>query len=349
MRTLLAFLLLITLPLVAFAQGDRYELGLRVRMLEEAFETKRTDADAKKRACDPANKAVMSFFSLNFTQASKNLDTARYALLSDKTPSDAVLYAETLTLRAVPRWVDVKETEFLFTISQFYKHEGKAPEGITARMKIGAGGWKETKLAELPLTISYPAKEIGDSLGELPVLVEIRQKETVLATRKTSISRTKDLATRLKKIKDTTMELNGLEAASARGIIKILDELANKGSPETEYPANRLLEELEAIYKEDKKYYTHEKAGQFWLTIPLVKSPPPVRVFIPKKLDKDKPVPVVVALHGAGGSENMFFDAYGAGITQKLCEERGWVMVATRAAGAFGVGAPRQSTRFSIA
>lgn len=328
-------------PLLVFAQGDRYELGLRVRMLEETFETKRADEAAKKRACDPANKAVQSFFSLNFQQASKNLDTARYALLSDKAPSDAVLYAETLTFRAVPRWVDSKETEFLFTISQFYKHEGKAPEGITSRIKIGAGGWKETNLATLPLTLSYPAKEIGvgEILGELPVLVEIRQKETVLTTRKTSISRTKDLSTRLKKIKDSTIELPGLEAASSKGIIKLLDELANKGSPETEYPANRLLEELEAIHKSSDKYYTPEKAGQFWLMIPLAKSSPPVRVFIPKKLDKDKPVPVVVALHGAGGSENMFFDAYGAGITQKLCEDRGWIMIATRAAGAFGIGA----------
>ena len=31
-----------------------------------------------------------------------------------------------------------------------------------------------------------------------------------------------------------------------------------------------------------------------------------------------------------GGSENMFFDAYGAGLAARLCEERGWILAAPR-------------------
>ena len=40
-----------------------------------------------------------------------------------------------------------------------------------------------------------------------------------------------------------------------------------------------------------------------------------------------KPVPVLIVLHGAGGDENMFIDAYGAGITPKLAAERGVLLV----------------------
>jgi pimeloyl-ACP methyl ester carboxylesterase len=40
--------------------------------------------------------------------------------------------------------------------------------------------------------------------------------------------------------------------------------------------------------------------------------------------------PLVVAVHGAGGSENMFFDAYGAGKIARLCESRGWLLAAPR-------------------
>ena len=66
----------------------------------------------------------------------------------------------------------------------------------------------------------------------------------------------------------------------------------------------------------------------------------PLRVFVPKGLDASKPVPVVFALHGAGGSENLFFEGYGAGRIVKECEQRGWVLVATRSGLGFGTAPP---------
>lgn len=43
------------------------------------------------------------------------------------------------------------------------------------------------------------------------------------------------------------------------------------------------------------------------------------------------PAPVlVIAVHGAGGSENLFFEGYGAGLAPHLAEQRGWVFVAPR-------------------
>lgn len=51
---------------------------------------------------------------------------------------------------------------------------------------------------------------------------------------------------------------------------------------------------------------------------------------MPAKRVAESPPPLVVALHGAGGSENMFFDGYGAGKIVKLCEQRGWMLVAPR-------------------
>jgi predicted peptidase len=46
-----------------------------------------------------------------------------------------------------------------------------------------------------------------------------------------------------------------------------------------------------------------------------------------------QPLPLVIALHGAGGSENMFFETYGAGAIAKLCEQRGWLLVSPRGTG----------------
>lgn len=41
----------------------------------------------------------------------------------------------------------------------------------------------------------------------------------------------------------------------------------------------------------------------------------------------EHPLPVVVALHGAGGNEHMFLEAYGAGRIRDLADERGFVVV----------------------
>src|SRR5262249_14666700 len=46
-----------------------------------------------------------------------------------------------------------------------------------------------------------------------------------------------------------------------------------------------------------------------------------------------KPLPLVIALHGAGSSENLFFDGYGRGGIVRLCAERGWLLLAPRTEG----------------
>jgi predicted esterase len=50
----------------------------------------------------------------------------------------------------------------------------------------------------------------------------------------------------------------------------------------------------------------------------------PVRVVVPPSR---RPLGVLVALHGAGGDENMFVDAYGAGVTPRLAAEANLVLV----------------------
>jgi len=90
---------------------------------------------------------------------------------------------------------------------------------------------------------------------------------------------------------------------------------------------------------EDKPFFNADRAGQFWLTVPTGKARTACRLFVPEGLSAKKSVPLVIALHGAGGSENLFFEGYGAGHIVKLCEKRGWLLVAPRLGLSF-VGGP---------
>jgi predicted peptidase len=90
-----------------------------------------------------------------------------------------------------------------------------------------------------------------------------------------------------------------------------------------------------------KPFYTAAKVGQFWLSVPVdAKQIVPVRVYVPRGLDEKKPVPIVVALHGAGGSENLFFEGYGAGRIVTECRKRGWLLVAPLSGPAFSAAPP---------
>ncbi|HKS42948.1 MAG TPA: prolyl oligopeptidase family serine peptidase [Blastocatellia bacterium] len=52
----------------------------------------------------------------------------------------------------------------------------------------------------------------------------------------------------------------------------------------------------------------------------------PFRVFVPSSYDGTKPYPLVIALHGMGGDENSYFDAYGKGAFTSEAEKHGYIV-----------------------
>ncbi len=56
----------------------------------------------------------------------------------------------------------------------------------------------------------------------------------------------------------------------------------------------------------------------------------PMRIVAPPSANVRKPVGVLLVLHGAGGDENMFVDAYGGGIVTKLAAEQRLILVSPK-------------------
>lgn len=57
----------------------------------------------------------------------------------------------------------------------------------------------------------------------------------------------------------------------------------------------------------------------------------PMRIVAPPSANVRKPVGVLLVLHGAGGDENMFVDAYGSGIATTLAAEQRLILVSPKA------------------
>jgi predicted esterase len=89
-----------------------------------------------------------------------------------------------------------------------------------------------------------------------------------------------------------------------------------------------LVQELQA---EEQKLIRHEdpyrrRTGDFWRVAAGSGQTTALRVYAPKAAADDTPRPLVVVLHGMGGDENMFLDAYGQGLIKKLADQHGFIV-----------------------
>lgn len=332
-------LLFVVVASPAFAQFDRYELGRRMHDFEVAWEEKASDQEAKKRAAPLVKQAVQSLLRLNVSDAAQSIDMARHALSSAEPVPAAVRWADALQMVPESRAVDATTEELTVTVKPFYKVDLKAPKGAIARAKLGAGKPVETSLDRLPTTIKVPVKSVpGTPSADFPLIVDIVADGQTLGRKETKVARIEKFAERLAAVKKASEDLPSspktIEQASFLLLVKLLEEAAAKKSLETDYPMSRLMFGAERLAKVREPYYIASRPGEFWLNIPTGKKPTVVRIRIPPKLEEKKsPVPIVFALHGRAGSENLFFDGYGIGMVPRLAAERGWIVVSPRAEG----------------
>ncbi len=330
------------LPLHAQRDEVRYELGRRLRLFESEWDAV-TEAAARKRTIPHLKQATTDFFggflSGKQEEAGRGLDRARLALQHETLPAER-LWAESLVARPSHRLVD--RTAIELTLARFYPAKEKLPEGAMLRVQIvGEGKAVDQPIGELPVKLTLPLKDVKE--GDHVLRTDIVVKDRVLARSEQTLSVVDGLKERLEKAGKAVQALDetpSTDHCTAGSLLTSLERLAEGKTLETDYPASRLLGELEELLRvrtTRKPYHGKDRAGQFWLTLAVKDRRVPVRVQVPAAAKEGKPLPLVIALHGAGGSENMFFDGYGNGVITKLCAQRGWLLVATRNGLADGV------------
>ena len=92
--------------------------------------------------------------------------------------------------------------------------------------------------------------------------------------------------------------------------------------------------EIGALRRGDDPYAHH--TGDLWRVVKLEKGELALRLYAPIQAAKEAPLPVVIALHGARGDENMFLDGYGLGKIRALADQRGFLLVCPRTGGDLG-------------
>ncbi len=334
----LALLILLTLPVSLIAQAERHELGRKLRLFETTWESNKNRID-----CAPAakkmNAAVMSFFSLKFREAARAMDEGTMKLMG---PSASRALPDLLSLWIQPeqRWLDTTTKTLKITVDRFYPMpDSKLREVDFCYYWISSQGQAiklptNTGKSAIPGTMTI---DVPTQAGDYMLQIVWKTGDTTLTENYCTISLSDNQNTRWKKVKENiatwATPLETVDTISVNNLSRLLDRLQKAETLETDYPADRLLKECEAVCSavaNKTSYYSQQRSGQFWIGVKTASKGNVIMRIQPAKVEPGKKVPLVLALHGAGGSENLFFDGYGNGKVARLAAERGWFVVAPR-------------------
>ena len=342
----------------------RFELGLRLRALETELESVRGQTEAIERAMPFVDESVRAFFALSFAGAAERLDAARSAL---QTAVEIERSHARLAFVPAKRLVDAEHVRMLAIEHGWVYAPGRDEEdrfgmpGLRYRIEhrlvdpagaLVAGPVVRTFTDLRPASLELPLPEIADDEDLVlestttPVDGDGEAAEFAPAiTRRSAVSLVRDLASRCEALEGVEQRARASGSSTAAATVahyaRMLRTLAKGRALETDVPAAALLSEAEAIARHLDEgagpYFAGVRTGERWwihLAVPRdddgAEQIVPIRLWTPPFREAGERAPLVVALHGAGGSENMFFDGYGDGLACRLAAERGWAFVAPR-------------------
>lgn len=354
----------------AFAQAGRHELGLRLRAFERhlavANDAQRVDAALAEfeSAVQAFFRLDLPAVAERVDAAERALLGGGFTAPQRRARSLQL----TLARRLVGRGEATVGFELsqLYEVGEAGADAGReagagrdagADAGRDAGTDAGADTGTDTGAGRLTLVVSLPALEPQRfTIGELPFEAELALRDLAagdhevvwsivgsggetLVERRQGLSVAEDLEPRFRAVDEAAEAAEErspatIESATLPALRSLL-RFMRRGTPhETVLAGDELLREAERLVdamsaEPPQQLYRQERSGSFHLRVPVGRRIAAARLFVPTVPEGERR-PLVVALHGAGGSENLFFDGYGDGACVALAAERGWFAVAPR-------------------
>jgi len=322
----------------------RHELGRRLAAMERSFGS--ADEAQRARALPFVERAVGAFFRGGFEEVAREVDAARQLLSASEAHDDASgrrAFGDALVLLPQRRLVALGTERLACDVALLYG-DGVSPQGASfdvrgARRVDGAIAPLDEGRAiavepALPWRADVAIAALG--AGDHVVALSAWHGSVPLAHVDVGVSVVADLDARLARLDAAVGTRSKLErsaaAFTAHHLHGLLADLASGDVPEVDLPAHALLTQAEtlAFGEPAARAALLAAPGDRYLALPLERGTAVGRVFVPEGIAPGTDVPIVFALHGAGGSENMFFASYGAGLALELARERGWILFAPR-------------------
>lgn len=289
------------------------------------------------------DRASLAFFSGSFAEVIRQLGDLRLRL-SGPTPAPGDVIAGSLKARVEPPvWVlgsDAKPAARITNMFEPAVPTAAMPFVLRIRDSKGEVRLERTfTVSAGPMTRVDQSIEVESSKGDwepgVYALTAGPRDGTELQIGRWTIAPKSLASTRIEK--DTRLEAiekelpQGLESALAncRGRNGLLSDRPSEDTL-AEYLADlpalaaAVDREINALKEGNNPY--RRQSGDHWRMLRLAGTNVPCRVFAPAAAVGDSARPLVIALHGAGGDENMFMDAYGRGLIKTLAEKHGFLV-----------------------
>jgi hypothetical protein len=286
--------------------ATRYDMGERLKLLDGAWLAS-SDKARRAAAVPHISQAFASYSSGSVSDACRALDQATAEMQGrELAPEDA------LTLRFDPPFAEPKTNCYL-RVKWAYIPRGTRP------VRVSVGSQSVLATPGRPLTLEVHPERLNPELLVTPEAGYLVPVRVGGAVRGAYISLIKRPRTRIEKLLTA-------KSPEAREMATALSQFLSQGKPlETDVPIIQQLFTAELLEEGRLKL---DRAEQLWS---IKEGDTFLRVAFPKSaLGSPEPVTIVVGLHGKGGSENMFFDAYGRGLAVQEALRRGWIFVSPR-------------------
>jgi predicted esterase len=280
--------------------------------------------------------AVQEFFRLDLAGAAKSLDNAWLAMLPS--PSASKRNSAAVSLSIASALVEASQPKIAMTLQAIYPQpDPNWPDSATVEIELSPAHLKDSAkrqsktwpVESLPIQIEWELE--GMEPGDYQLSGTIQQDGMRNSIIGTQISVIKDKRARLQAISNWVEENKRATKTSSLCTARMFGKqllLADRGKNfECDLPLSSWFREFESIASSTPTFRPTGPNGR-WQVLTDGRVEQVVRIQMPiKQTEKHT---LVFAFHGAGGSENMFFETYGAGRLIELAKARDWVVVCPR-------------------
>lgn len=352
--TTFALAALLVTPSFASAQAPTGLLSLSVR--HNTLKNTARPEPAIKAQVDSLDVLIAAATRLGRTAEVRRLYAQAGTLLSRREWTPESEYAASLVLRTDRQVVDPSRgwsvrVEQIFapsiallrpltaqaTVRQ--RRPGSVGNALTVVRDLGEFTGMPRDLRDTPFVIDAAFDGLED--GNYVVVVEVRDSARVLGTSSLQVVVRNGLDAAVARLQDAAAKVAEPVRSDLLFPIDRLRQVNNSRIALNTFNASRALSAAESLLVaveagddpwlrtgDFKRHYLLEAAGEIM----------PYRMYVPSGYTGDKPLPLIIALHGLGATEDSFFEAYGRELP-RLAEQHGYIIAAPlgyRVDGAYG-------------
>lgn len=319
-------------------QIARADLAIAYHRFEKAFLEHRPEGQGLIDANLAFEDVTHDFFRMGFSSAIQKLNDKALELALQRPPTTQEKWLASLRLTLEPPIVVSGRNHPVAHLDSVYAVEGAKAEDVVliASREGSTAKWGVTPMMDAMGSTSASValtSQDGEWSGTWNFQVALKDGISWDAGRfLTAVPEDLDalresLKARLAKVAAKPDLKSAMTTCASRiELLKMVPNQARSVEFSTDYNvlAPQVVAEVAEI-EAGRNPYAGRKGG-YWRIVQIGATRIPLRVYVPPSLDMNKPAPLIVVLHGAGGDENMFPDAYGMGAILREADKHGLVV-----------------------